>query len=81
MLNKTTQAPMEIRDHKQLTYDITMLMLRGAGYAAAVVVTLVLFIWVLALIGRALPEESRQQPDPTPLSWIAPFETTGAASA
>ena len=70
MINKTTQAPMEIRDHKQIAYDITALMLRGAGYACVVVLAIWAFIAILAFIGRALPEESRQQPDPTPLSSL-----------
>ena len=79
MINKTTHSPMEVRDHKQLAYDITMLMLRGAGYACAVVLAICGFIVILALVGRALPEESRQQPDPTPLSSLeAPADATDA---
>ena len=82
MINKTTQSPMEVRDHKQLAYDITALMLRGAGYACAVVLAIWAFIAILAFIGRALPEESRQQPDPTPLSSLeAPADLTGAVRA
>ena len=57
-------------DKARLTGDVTLLMLKGAGYAAIVVIGLWLTIAVIAFIGRALPEESRQQPDPTPLSSL-----------
>ena len=39
-------------------------MLRGAGYAAAFVIAIVLLIWAIYLVGLLLPEESRQTPDP-----------------
>ena len=44
--------------------DITLLMLKGAGYAAAFLIGIWFFIAVLAWIGRALPDESRDTPDP-----------------
>jgi uncharacterized membrane protein len=39
-------------------------MLKGAGYAAAVVVLVGLVVWAIALLGLLLPEESRQTPSP-----------------
>ena len=39
-------------------------MLRGAAYAAAFVIAIVLFVWAIYLVGLLLPEESRQTPDP-----------------
>jgi hypothetical protein len=39
-------------------------MLKGAGYAAAFVIAVGLFLWGLYLIGLLLPEESRQTPSP-----------------
>lgn len=48
----------------QLTAGVTLLMLKGAGYAAAVVFGAWLLIAVTALIGEALPERSRETPDP-----------------
>ncbi|SHF01245.1 Intrinsic membrane protein PufX [Loktanella atrilutea] len=59
-----------VSDKARLTGDVTLLMLKGAGYAAIVVLALWLTISVIAFIGRALPEESRQQPDPTPQSSL-----------
>ncbi|MFZ3581183.1 RC-LH1 core complex protein PufX [Loktanella sp. DJP18] len=50
--------------------DVTILMLKGAGYAAVVVIGIWLTVAVIAAVGRALPEESKQQPDPTPLSFL-----------
>ena len=39
-------------------------MLKGAGYAAAFVIAVVLFVWAIYLIGLALPERSRETPSP-----------------
>jgi uncharacterized membrane protein len=39
-------------------------MLKGAGYAAAFILIIGLFVWAIYLIGLLLPEESRQTPDP-----------------
>ncbi len=39
-------------------------MLKGAFYAAAFVIAIVLFVWAIYLVGLLLPEESRQTPDP-----------------
>jgi hypothetical protein len=39
-------------------------MLKGAGYAAAFVIAISLFVWAIYLVGLLLPEESRQTPSP-----------------
>jgi hypothetical protein len=39
-------------------------MLRGAGYAAAVVLAIGLLLWSIHLVGLLLPEESKQAPSP-----------------
>ena len=44
-------------------------MLKGGGIACAVVFGPVLAIWILAVIGTYLPEDSRFAPDPTPNSF------------
>ena len=54
----------------RLTADITYLMLKGAGYAALFVLVIWFGIAVIAGIGRLLPEESRQAPDPSPWSAL-----------
>ncbi len=46
-------------------------MLQGAGYAALCLLLLLVTIWVIALLGRLLPEQSRQTPDPTPSSSLS----------
>ncbi len=55
---------LDLNNKSRLTADITFLMLKGAGYAALVVVAIWFFIAAFAAIGRALPEESRATPDP-----------------
>ena len=55
---------LEMSEKTRLSADITYLMLKGAGYAAVFVLALWFVIAVIAGIGRALPDESRQQPDP-----------------
>jgi hypothetical protein len=54
----------------QLAGDVTFLMLKGAGLAALALFLIWLVISVIALIGRALPEESRMAPDPAPQAFI-----------
>jgi len=39
-------------------------MLRGAGYAAIVLIGIGVFIYALYLLGLLLPEESKQAPSP-----------------
>jgi len=53
----------------QLTAWIAGQMLRGAGWAALVVVGFGLTLAVLWLVGTWLPEESRLTPDPN--TWDA----------
>jgi Intrinsic membrane protein PufX len=53
-----------------LTNWIGTEMLRGAGYAAAVVVGFGLFLTVLWAVGLMLPEESKQAPDPNTWSSL-----------
>jgi hypothetical protein len=53
----------------QLRATVTGLMLKGAGYGAALVVAVALFVWVFYLIGLALPDASKEADDPTPLSF------------
>ncbi len=55
---------LEMSEKSRLSADITLLMLKGAGYAAVFVLALWFIIAVIAGIGRALPEESRETPDP-----------------
>ena len=55
---------LNLEGRTRLSADITLLMLKGAGYAAVVILAIWLVIAVIAGIGRALPEESRDNPDP-----------------
>ena len=55
---------LEINEKGRMSADITYLMLKGAGYAAIFVLALWFVIAVIAFIGRALPDESRENPDP-----------------
>ena len=55
---------LNLSEKSRLSADITLLMLKGAGYAAAFILAVWLVIAVIALIGRALPAESRDTPDP-----------------
>ncbi len=55
---------LELSEKSRLSADITLLMLKGAGYAAAFCLAVWLIIAVIALIGKALPDESRDRPDP-----------------
>ena len=53
----------------QLSGEVLILMLKGAGYAAVFCLGLWFFIWALYAIGLLLPEESREAEDPTPFSY------------
>ena len=55
---------LDMSEKSRLTADITLLMLKGAGYAAIFVLALWFVIAAMAFIGRILPEESRGTPDP-----------------
>ncbi|MEJ6404591.1 RC-LH1 core complex protein PufX [Yoonia sp. 2307UL14-13] len=55
---------LDMSEKSRLSADITLLMLKGAGYAALFCLSVWLIIAVFALIGNALPDESRDTPDP-----------------
>jgi hypothetical protein len=50
-----------------------MLMLKGAGYAAVFCLVLWFGLMVLYWIGQALPEESRDTPDPSQAFLQQPY--------
>ena len=54
-------------------------MLTGAGWAAAVFFGTLAFIGILVLVGRLLPEASKEAPDPTPDSTMLVIEGTRVA--
>ena len=59
----------------RLKADVLALMMRGAGYAAAFCFVLMVLILALRSLGTALPERSRETPDPTPMTLlIAPVD-------
>ncbi|WP_179380769.1 RC-LH1 core complex protein PufX [Jannaschia marina] len=64
----------------RLRGDITILMLRGAGYAAAFSLGVVLFVAFFVWLGGLLPPESQEAPDPNPprAAVIQPAETARA---
>ncbi|MEO1640908.1 MAG: RC-LH1 core complex protein PufX [Pseudomonadota bacterium] len=55
---------LQMSEKARLTADVTLLMLKGAGYAAAFLLIIWFTIAAIAFIGRILPEESRDTPDP-----------------
>ena len=55
---------LELSEKNRLSADFTLLMLKGAGYAAVFVLALWFIIAAMAFIGRILPEQSRETPDP-----------------
>ncbi|MCX7289168.1 MAG: RC-LH1 core complex protein PufX [Rhodobacterales bacterium] len=67
----TNEHDFSISRRAQLTTWIGGQMLRGAGYAAILVVGFGLVLTVIWLIGTLLPEESRQAPDPNTWSSLA----------
>ena len=50
----------------RLSADVGALMLKGAGYAAALCFAVFLAGWALVAIAGLLPEASKLAPDPTP---------------
>jgi len=56
--------------------QVLLLQLKGAGYAAAFCLVLLLFILALAWVGRMLPEDSRFTDDPTPFSSVITEQVT-----
>ena len=53
-----------------LSADVLLLMMKGAGYALVFCLAVWFCIAVMAAIGRALPDESRETEDPTPFSSL-----------
>jgi len=78
MSNNDSMVDMSPRT--RLKAEVTYLMLKGAGYAAVLVLGIWLVIAVIAGIGRALPEQSRMAPDPAPQAFIE-FAAREAAPA
>ncbi|NRB01567.1 MAG: RC-LH1 core complex protein PufX [Rhodobacteraceae bacterium] len=66
---------LNLEGRTRLSADITLLMLKGAGYAAVLILAIWLVIAVIAGIGRALPEDSRNTPDPINRSSLELLET------
>lgn len=56
----------------RLTADVFLLMMKGAGYAALFCIVVGALIWITVGIGSLLPPESKEAPDPTPLSLVVP---------
>ncbi|WP_435138667.1 RC-LH1 core complex protein PufX [Pseudopelagicola sp. nBUS_19] len=52
-----------------LSGDVLSLMLKGAGYAAIVCLTLWFLISAMFWLGSLLPDEARETEDPTPYSY------------
>lgn len=65
----------------RLTAEVTFLMLKGAGYAAALFFGLWILLAVIGWFGsNVLPEASQNAPDPAPQAFID-FAAREAASA
>lgn len=57
-------------DHQlHLGANITVLMLKGAGYAMAFCIAIWVLFAAMYWVGKLLPEESRDTEDPTPFSY------------
>lgn len=65
-----------VEGRSRLYGDVTLLMMKGAGYALVFCLILWFVIAVIAGIGRALPEESRDTPDPINRSAIELVQDT-----
>ena len=72
---------LKLEGKTRLSADITLLMLKGAGYAAVFIIAIWLVLAVIAGIGRALPPESREAADPTPWSSMAVEEEAAPAAS
>lgn len=60
---------------ERLRADGLALMLKGAGYAAVAVLVIWFGLTVMFWIGKALPDASRDTPDPTPFSFYLTDQT------
>jgi hypothetical protein len=63
----------------RLRADVFLLMMKGAGYAALFCIVVGVFLAVTIWIGGLLPAESKEAPDPTPVSFMLTAETTVTA--
>jgi len=63
----------------RLRADVLALMLKGAGYAAIFCLAVGIFLAATIWIGKLLPAESKEAPDPTPLSYVLPAEASAHA--
>lgn len=65
----TDKNMLDLSDRTRLVYDVLGLMMKGAGYAAAVILAVWAVIYVIYLVGLLLPPESKEAVDPTPLGF------------
>lgn len=65
-----------VNDQSRLYGDVLILMLKGAGYACVFCLILWFVMAVIIGIGRALPDESRDTPDPINRSSIELVQDT-----
>jgi hypothetical protein len=69
-------------ERTRLRAQVTYLMLKGAGYAAAAFVTIWIVVAALAWFGRTvLPEDAQMANDPAPQAFIEMAEQARAADA
>ncbi|MEP4199401.1 MAG: RC-LH1 core complex protein PufX [Aliishimia sp.] len=59
-----------------LIADITLLMLKGAAFAAIFCTAIWFLIGATYWVGKMLPEESRETEDPTPFSHLLGDQNT-----
>ncbi|MEM6729110.1 MAG: RC-LH1 core complex protein PufX [Pseudomonadota bacterium] len=69
MADKPDDNMLGMSSTQRLTMDVAGLMLKGAAYAALLVIAIWAFIYVFVIISWFLPEESQNAADPTPLSF------------
>ena len=65
---RTSDGPFRLRA------DVTLLMLKGAAYAALFCVVMGFLIWFWYAVGLLLPPESKEADDPTPFSYNLTIE-------
>ncbi len=53
-----------------LVGEVTILMLKGAGYAAVFCLVIWFAMWAMTFVGGLLPAESQEAQDPTPWSSL-----------
>lgn len=65
------ESMLNLSRKNRLTAEVTFLMLKGAGYAAAVFFGLWILLAVMGWFGdTVLSDESRTTPDPAPVAFI-----------